>query len=94
MPVYLVTWELNKAKPNYNEARARFIARLERYDHIKDPGLDSVVFISSTSTAFQISANLQLALDNNDRLVVSKLNRGEYAGWLLENVWKWIDARL
>lgn len=94
MSVYLVTWEINRAKPNYNEARAKFIARLERYDHSKDSGLDSVVFISSSNTAYQISEDLRLALDNNDRLLVTKMNRNEHAGWLEQNVWKWIDTRL
>lgn len=94
MSVYLVTWELNKAKPNYNEARARFIAKLGRYDYIKDSGLDTVVFISSTSTAYQMSEDLRSALDNNDRLFVTKLNRNEHAGWLEQDVWKWIDARI
>jgi hypothetical protein len=46
MAVYVVTWDLNKEKPNYAEARKQFIAHLERYDNTKDPGLDSVRFVS------------------------------------------------
>ena len=42
MPVYLVTWDLNREKPNYSEQRQKLIAQLGRYQHIKDPGLDSV----------------------------------------------------
>ena len=33
MAVYLVTWDLNKEKPNYAEARKQFIAHLERYEY-------------------------------------------------------------
>jgi hypothetical protein len=41
MPVYLVTWDLNREKPNYSEMRQRPINQLSRYERIKDPGLDS-----------------------------------------------------
>lgn len=38
MAVYLVTWDLNKEKPNYAEARKQFIAHVERYENKKDAG--------------------------------------------------------
>lgn len=94
MAVYLVTWNLNQEKANYASAREAFIKQLEAYASIKDAGLESVRFISSTSTADQISVNLRQKLDKNDRLVVTKLNRGEHAGWLSQTVWSWIEARL
>ena len=94
MGVYLVTWELNREKPNYQDARARFIARIQRYDFVKDPGLDSVVFISSNNTANQVSEDLRIALDDNDRLFVTRLISGNYQGWLSESTWSWINARL
>ena len=51
MAVYLVTWDLNKEKPNYAEARKQFIAHVERYENKKDAGLDSVRFVSTNLTA-------------------------------------------
>lgn len=92
--IYIVTWDLNNEKSNYGAARARFIARLERFEHIKDPGLDSVWFVSTAWAVNQISDDLQQALDSNDRLFVSKLRTGEHQGWLSKTVWDWINPRL
>lgn len=94
MGVYLVTWDINKARQNYAQARQALITHLERYDHIKDQGLDSVWFISGDSTADQIDADVRTKLDNNDRLVVTRLVSGQHQGWLDPSVWKWINARL
>jgi hypothetical protein len=94
MAVYLVTWDLNKEKPNYAEARKQFLAHLERYENKNDPGLDSVRFVSTNSSADQISTDLRTKLDNNDRLVVTKLVAGNHQGWLSKDVWDWISARL
>lgn len=94
MSVYLVTWDLNKQKPNYNQARQNLINHLERYDHIKDPGLDSVWFISSTSLAESIDAGIRTRMDNDDRLMVTKLVSGQHQGWLSTAVWDWINARI
>jgi len=94
MAVYLVTWDLNQEKPNYAEARKQFLAHLERYENKNDPGLDSVRFVSTNSSADQISTDLRTKLDNNDRLVVTKLVAGNHQGWLSKDVWDWISARL
>ncbi len=31
MSVYVVTWDLNREKPNYSEARRAFLTKLEEY---------------------------------------------------------------
>lgn len=94
MSVYLVTWDLNKEKPNYAQARENLITHLSRYQHIKDRGLDSVWFISTDSSADQVDADVRTRMDNNDRLVVTKLVRGQHQGWLGQDIWDWINARL
>jgi hypothetical protein len=94
MAVYLVTWDLNREKPNYGAARAAFVAHLERFQNIKDPGLDSVRFVSTGWSADQVSADLMMKLDSNDRLVVTKLEPSTHQGCLLETVWDWINARI
>lgn len=94
MAVYLVTWDLNKEKPNYSAARTEFIKHLERYENKKDPGLDSVRFVSTNWTADQVSADLRTKLDDNDKIIVTKLISGNYQGWLSQAVWEWIAARL
>lgn len=92
--IYLVTWDLNQEKPNYAQARATFLERLEKLENHKDPGLDSVRFVSSMSSASEVSDYLRTALDTNDRLVVTTMRRGEYHGWLNKATWEWINVRL
>lgn len=95
MAVFVVTWNLNKERSNYNQAREAFIKHLESaYENTKDPGLESVRFLSSSNTADQISDYLKQKLDNNDRLFVSKVNSGQNQGWLSKSVWDWINDRL
>jgi hypothetical protein len=97
MSVYLVTWDLNREKPNYASARAAFVANLERYEHTKDPGLDSVRFVSTTWDASQIQVDLRKFMDANDKLFVVRLNRDTgtgHEGWLNQTVWDWIKTRL
>ena len=94
MSVYLVTWDLNRERQNYAQARQNLITHLSKYDHIRDAGLDSVWFISSNGTADGLSSDIQTHLDDNDRLVVTKMVVGQQQGWLAQNVWEWISARL
>lgn len=92
MSIYLVTWDLNNEKANYNTARAQFIARLDDYESIKDPGLDSVRFVSTNWSADEVSIDLRKKLDDNDKIIVVKLTNGNHQGWLSKKVWEWIDA--
>ncbi|WP_295943407.1 hypothetical protein [uncultured Xanthomonas sp.] len=94
MAVYVVTWNLNKERSNYDAARRQFIQHLERYPNKQDVGLESVRWVQSTGTAQQLSDDLRQKLDNNDRLFVSKLSADQYAGWLAKDVWEWINSRL
>ncbi len=94
MSVFLVTWDLNKQKLNYAQARQNLIDHLSRYPHIKDPGLDSVWFIQSPMAANSIDADIRTRIDDNDRLLVTQLVTGQHQGWLSKSVWEWINARL
>ncbi|ASY85593.1 hypothetical protein ABQW55_017015 [Xanthomonas citri pv. malvacearum] len=94
MAVYVVTWNLNKERSNYDAARRQFIQHLDRYPNTQDRGLESVRWVQSTGTAQQLSEDLRQKLDNNDRLFVSKLNANQSAGWLDKSVWDWIQTRL
>lgn len=94
MSVYMVTWNLNKERNNYDHARRAFIAHFNRYTNVSDPGLESVRWILSNATADQISEDLRLKLDANDRLFVTKLNSGQHQGWLSSDVGGWITANL
>jgi predicted DNA-binding transcriptional regulator AlpA len=94
MAVYVVTWNLNKERVNYDAARRQFIQHLERYPSAKDAGLESVRWVQSSGSAQQLSDDLRHKLDNNDRIFVSELIAGQFAGWLDKDVGNWINSRL
>jgi hypothetical protein len=84
---------LNKQRANYDQARQALISQLQRYPHIKDPGLDSVWFLQHDGTPDALSNDIQTKLDRNDRMIVIKLVTRQHQGWLGKNVWDWINAR-
>lgn len=94
MTVYIVTWNLNREKPNYAEARKAFLEQLNHYQNIQDSGLESVRWISTSDTADQIDQFLRRKMDGNDRLFVSAVKRNEHQGWLDQKTWDWINSRL
>lgn len=94
MSVYLVTWDLNREKLNYPQARAAFLKHLEAYENTRDSRLDSVRFISTSSSADQVDSYLRQKLDDDDRIMVTQLVRGGHQGWLDKEVWDWINQRL
>jgi hypothetical protein len=94
MAVFVVTWNLNKERSNYSQARDQFIKHLERYSNISDAGLESVRWIASTSSADEISTDLQTKLDSNDRIFVSKLSNSTHEGWLNQKTWDWIKQNM
>lgn len=94
MSVFIVTWNLNRERSNYDQARKNFLKQLDTYENIADPGLESVRFVSCNQSADQVNSTLQKQMDSNDRLFVSKLRSGEHQGWLAKDVWDWINKRL
>jgi hypothetical protein len=81
-------------KSGYQTKRDKFLGRLDKYNNIKDPGLDSVRFISTTWSAYKVNEDLRKYLDDNDRIVITALLKGNYAGWLNIDVWEWVEKRL
>ena len=93
MGVFLVTWDLNREKLNYDKAREAFIARLDKFVSRTDTGLDSVSFVSTSWGASKIKDYLREAQDENDTLFVVKIHAGaeERNGWLNKATWTWIQ---
>lgn len=94
MSVFVVTWNLNKEGSAYHTARAAFLKQLGNYNFVQNPGLDTVAWVQSSSTAQVVADNLRHALDDNDQIFVSEVTRGHHWGWLSESTWEWISARL
>jgi len=92
--VYLVTWDLNREKPNYPAARTQLIQQLSQHENTHHPGLDSVRFVSTNLTAKELYENLSSALDKNDKIVIARMSSGGYWGALTADIWEWIASRL
>lgn len=84
--VLMITYDLNKVKDYkklYAAIGALGIAK-------RDSELDSVWFVSTTSTPEQASAFIKRAMDGDDRLFVCRVRSGDYAGWMHEDIWTFI----
>lgn len=88
--VYVVTYDLNKIK-NYN---LLYSTLLDLGECKRDPGLDSVWFISSSLDIDSFTDQILSSIDKDDRIFVSKLNYREYKGWLIQDVWDWIYSKV
>lgn len=94
MSVYFVTWNINRDKTNYASARAAFLKVVDTYQNRQDGGLETVRFLSTQESADTVSGKLRKALDDDDRLFVSRMTSGQHQGWLDKETWSWINARL
>lgn len=88
--VYLVTYDLNRPGNNY----PNLYAAIDKYSHLEDSELDSVRFIDSPLTASQIYNDLLQHIDKNDRLLVTAMRAGTYAGWLNRDLVGWLGAHV
>lgn len=93
MSVYLVTWDFNKEGSNYNAKYSALVELLKNTTYVKDPGLDSVVFIDTTSSISDIFNYLGKVFDQNDRLFITKLQKGNFEGWMSKEINSWINSR-
>ena len=88
MPVYHISYDLNKSGQNYDGL----------YDAIKSMGawyhfMDSSWFVDTNKSVSAIRATLMESMDKNDYLFVCKVT-SENDGWLPEDVWEWLRARV
>lgn len=94
MAVFVVTWNLNKERANYAQARKDFVAHLEQHANVGDSNLESVRWISTTYSADQLCDDLRTKMDKNDRIFVSQVVSGTHQGWLDQTTWDWINSKL
>lgn len=86
MNVYIVSYDLNRAGQNY----AGLYAELKKttWWHY----LDSSWLIATNETADQLWNRLSRHCDQNDRVLVIKVQSGitNRSGWLPKDAWDWI----
>lgn len=86
--IKLVTYDLRQPGQDYTTV----------HDAIKSCGewwhyLESVWLVNTYMTPGQIAEKVRQHIDANDRLLVIGVT-GESAGWLPQDAWDWINARV
>lgn len=95
--VYLVTWDLNKEGSSYSEARKELLDGINTFDVNYISSLDSVRFIATDNyTADELYRYLRTYIDDNDTLVVVKIEKGtsNHQGNIGKELWTWINDRI
>ncbi len=94
--IYLITWDLNSEGAAYSSTSKHLHDRLDKLKTIKHPLLDSVRFVSTEMSARALYDYIDEGniLDSNDKIVVTRMRRGEYWGVVSEKVWEWIEEHL
>jgi hypothetical protein len=88
MPVYCVSYDLNKLGQNYAYLHEELRSSGTWWHH-----LGTTWLVHTSEAAEQLSTRLRKALDDNDSLLVIKVTR-DYAGWLPKKAWEWIEQHL
>lgn len=97
MSVYLVTWNLNKEGLEYKVARRELMSRLLAFDHAYEGReLDTLAFVRvpDNHKALDIYNHLIIALDKNDRLVVTLVPDKDRVFYVGDKTKEWLDRRL
>lgn len=88
MSVYLISYDLKVPGKDYNDLYKE-IKSLGDWCHL----LESEWFVDTTQTADEIKTTLRKKMDNNDLILVNKMNK-DYSGWLSQTVLDWLDKHL
>jgi hypothetical protein len=88
MAVYCFSYDLNKQGQDYNS----LYEEIKRTECLRI--LDSTWLVSTTETATQLRDRLRQRMDSNDSMFISKVNQGQYDGWIAATYWTWLSARL
>lgn len=95
MAVYAVTWQLNGVKPTAD--KLRLINALEEYEHVKDPELENVRFISTDKKIDRLHRDLHKYLTMADRMLITLVHADDrsttYGGQVCQEVWDWVRTR-
>lgn len=96
MTVYVVTWNINgEPERRYDEVRAGLIAKLDKYDSIRDESLESVCFLATDIDVERLYDDISEPLDHeDDTMLISSMHAGEFAGQLEDKLVDWVQARI
>ena len=86
--VLMLTYDLNKVK----DYKKLYAAIGDLGETKRDSNLDSVWFISTTLTPYQVSEHIRNATDSDDTHFVCRIRSGERNGWMANDLWDWINS--
>jgi len=89
MALFNVSYDLNRPGQNYDG----LIKALEAYGMNGRRILKSTWLIHTTETAEALFDRMRPFLDASDRVLIARMIR-PYQGWLTEEDWAWIRARI
>lgn len=88
MAVYCVSYDLNKSGKNYEGLYEEL--KKTAWAHV----LGSTWLVSTSESVVQLRDRLRTRMDSDDSIFISKVNRGEYEGWLAQTFWDWLKERV
>ncbi len=86
MAVFVVAYDLNKPRQNYEA----LLAELRRIDSFH--AQKSLWFVDVPQTRFQLRNALATYLDSNDTLWVHRIFAGQWASWEMPGAAAWLAA--
>jgi hypothetical protein len=93
MSIFAVVWNLNKEGAAYAAAREKFFGLLHQTDYNYSATLETTAFVSSSATARELYDFFMRAMDETDRLLVTRMELGFYMGFVDVEQVAWINAR-
>ena len=82
MAVYLATWDLNKEKTNYAQARSASIAAFGIFENIRHRSRFGAIRFPAAGPLIRVQHIFRGKMDSNDKLIVSTMVSGSHQGWL------------
>jgi len=88
MPVYMITYDLNKPGQNYDKLYEAI--KKASHNNVWMHYLDSTWFIQTNLSTKQVFEQLEPHIDKNDNLLVMEV-KGNYYGRLPKDAWDYLS---
>lgn len=88
--VFEISYDLKKPGQNYVDVHNAIKSLGEDWFH----PMESTWFVDTALSVNEVRDRLLSKIDATDRLFIVRVNKGQYAGWMDQEFWAWLDARL
>jgi CRISPR-associated endonuclease Cas2 len=87
--LYLVTYDLNKPKQDYENLFSALKKTGTWWHH-----LDSTWLVKSSETVEDFANRIKKEIDQNDSLLIVEITKDSYKGWLTQKAWDWLKNNI